>query len=209
MSFNTTGGEILRLQDSSGSIGNYLQLQNTGGGDAALTSTGTSTNVSLFLGTKGSGSSIRFTTNATASNEQFRVANTASAVNYLQVTGNATGGGPIISSQGSDASINLTFQAKGANGLIFQTRGGGTARTALQLIDGGAASVNALQIQSNLTGTAPILSSFGADADIDIAFTPKGAGTVRFGTYTAGVLTPTGYITIKDSGGTTRRLLVG
>jgi hypothetical protein len=34
-------------------------------------------------------------------------------------------------------------------------------------------------------------------------------GAIRFGTYTATVLSPTGYITITDSGGTTRRLLVG
>jgi hypothetical protein len=50
----------------------------------------------------------------------------------------------------------------------------------------------------------------GNDADIDVAFTPKGAGNVRFGTYTvSALLAVAGYITIKDSGGTTRRLLVG
>jgi len=34
-------------------------------------------------------------------------------------------------------------------------------------------------------------------------------GNMKFGTYTAGVLVATGYVTITDSGGTTRRLLVG
>ena len=34
-------------------------------------------------------------------------------------------------------------------------------------------------------------------------------GRVRFGTYTASALTPTGYITIRDENGTDRRLLVG
>jgi len=34
-------------------------------------------------------------------------------------------------------------------------------------------------------------------------------GAMKFGTYTASVLAPTGYITITDAGGTSRRLLVG
>jgi hypothetical protein len=37
----------------------------------------------------------------------------------------------------------------------------------------------------------------------------QGAGLPRFGTYTAGVVAQTGYVTIKDAGGTIRRLLVG
>jgi hypothetical protein len=39
--------------------------------------------------------------------------------------------------------------------------------------------------------------------------TPKGAGAVRFGTLTASADAPiTGYITIKDSDGTVRKLAV-
>jgi hypothetical protein len=59
------------------------------------------------------------------------------------------------------------------------------------------------------TGGRPTISAAGSDADIDLALTPKGTGTVRFGTYTGTILTPTGYIEVKDSGGTVRRLLVG
>lgn len=48
----------------------------------------------------------------------------------------------------------------------------------------------------------------GAD-DIDLAFTPAGTGTMKFGTHSAvAAETVTGYITIKDSGGTTRKLAV-
>jgi hypothetical protein len=37
--------------------------------------------------------------------------------------------------------------------------------------------------------------------------TPKGTGNVRFGTFTVNADTAiTGYITIKDAGGTTRKL---
>ena len=53
------------------------------------------------------------------------------------------------------------------------------------------------------------MSAQGSDTNIDIALTPKGTGVLAFGTYTAGILAQAGYITIKDAGGTTRRLLVG
>jgi hypothetical protein len=47
------------------------------------------------------------------------------------------------------------------------------------------------------------------DANIDITFTPKGTGNVRFGTHAAlSGETVTGYITIKDSSGTLRKLAV-
>ena len=48
-----------------------------------------------------------------------------------------------------------------------------------------------------------------ADTNIDLALTPKGTGLVRFGTYTAGAPTATGYISIKASDGTTYKVLVG
>jgi len=43
----------------------------------------------------------------------------------------------------------------------------------------------------------------------DIKFTPNGTGSLRFGTYTAGVAgDSTGYITILDAAGNTRKLMV-
>lgn len=47
------------------------------------------------------------------------------------------------------------------------------------------------------------------EANIDVAIAPKGTGAVRFGTH-AGIAaeTVTGYITIKDAGGTSRKLAV-
>jgi len=61
---------------------------------------------------------------------------------------------------------------------------------------------------SGSPGTVTI-SAQGSSTDVDMALTPRGAGVLKFGTYTASILTVTGYISIKDSGGTTRRLLVG
>jgi hypothetical protein len=70
-------------------------------------------------------------------------------------------------------------------------------------------AVNYMQLTSAATGAAPILSSAGTDANIDILLSPKGAGNVRFGNLTANADVPiTGYITIKDASGTTRKLAV-
>jgi len=46
-------------------------------------------------------------------------------------------------------------------------------------------------------------------ANLDVVITPKGTGAVKFGTHSAlAAETVTGYITIKDAGGTTRKLAV-
>ena len=71
-----------------------------------------------------------------------------------------------------------------------------------------ASAVNYLQVTGSAS-TTPTLSAQGSGADVDIALTPKGTGNVRFGTLTANADAPvTGYILIKDSGGTTRKLAV-
>ena len=45
--------------------------------------------------------------------------------------------------------------------------------------------------------------------DLDVVITPAGTGRVRFGTHSAvGVEITTGYITIKDAGGTSRKIAV-
>jgi len=72
-----------------------------------------------------------------------------------------------------------------------------------------ASAVNLIQVTGAVTTGAPALSTAGTDTNIDLALTPKGTGVLKFGTYTVGVLAQTGYITIKDAGGTTRNLLVG
>lgn len=64
-----------------------------------------------------------------------------------------------------------------------------------------SASTSSITLAGETAGT-------GAD-DIDVIFTPAGTGRVRFGTHSAvGAETVTGFITIKDSGGTERKLAV-
>ncbi len=57
------------------------------------------------------------------------------------------------------------------------------------------------------TGSAASVSALGSDSNIDLAITPKGTGNLKFGTHTAsGDAAVSGYITIKDAAGNTRKL---
>lgn len=88
----------------------------------------------------------------------------------------------------------------------------GTSAQAFRLYRGYTDSSNytrgALQTAANTIELAAESAGTG-DANIDILFTPKGTGNVKFGTHSAiAAETITGYITIKDAGGTSRKLAV-
>jgi hypothetical protein len=202
--FQTPAGNALLIRDAGNAVDAHVLIQGTGNGYGFISGDGTNANASLILGAKAAGT-VRFTTNGTSLTEQMRVTHTASAVNYVQVTGGATGAGVVISSQGSDASVNLGLQAKSGGVIRFFT-GNGTENFRVGSV---SSTVNYITANGSIAGASPSFVATGSDTDIDLTLTPKGAGAVRFGTYTAGVLTPTGYITVKTSDGTTRRLLVG
>lgn len=69
--------------------------------------------------------------------------------------------------------------------------------------------VNFLQVSSSATNTPIQITAGGTDTNRGIQFVTAGTEVLWFGTYTAGAVTQTGYITIKDQAGTIRRLLVG
>jgi hypothetical protein len=197
--FNTpTGGTGFAVLDSS-STGAAYWAAIPGTGTAILRAIGSS---SGQIGTQ-SGVPVQLVTNTSV--EQARIAHTASAVNYLQVTGAATGGRPTLSAQGSDTNVGMAYNTKGAQNHVFSTNSGN-----LQFVVANRAStVNWVQAQGNTAGNPPSFTADGSDTNIDLSLIPKGTGNVRFGTYTGTVLTPTGYVEIKDAGGTIRRLLVG
>jgi hypothetical protein len=155
----------------------------------------------------GSSNNISFTTGSSATVDgsiQFTVANTTSAVNYVQVTGGTTGNGAVISAQGSDGNVNLRLASKGTG--VFQVTTDTNSFIGFNILNRATSGDSYFQIQRNL-GYADLQVTGATDADLKL--TPNGVGVVRFGTYTGTILTPTGFIEIKDSGGTTRRLLVG
>jgi hypothetical protein len=195
----TAGGTQFQLADTTSNRWIIAKGATTGGNPSLYASTG------IFNLSGASASGINFYSN-TVSNLQMALTHTASAVNYVQVTGAATGSGVTISSQGSDSAVNLGFTAKSGGVIRFFT-GNGTENFRVNSV---SSTVNYISVSGGIAGSSPSFSTAGTDADIDLTFTPKGAGAVRFGTYTASSLLPVaGYITIKDSGGTTRRLLVG
>lgn len=68
--------------------------------------------------------------------------------------------------------------------------------------------VNFLRVQPAATGGAVVLEARGTDANVDLQLTPKASGLIRFGTHAGSAdVACNGYITIKDAGGTTRKLM--
>jgi hypothetical protein len=113
----------------------------------------------------------------TGGGEQFRVSNTASAVNYVQVTGGATGAGVTIIPQGSDANILLALNSKGTNPIQCFTNGARQFQ-----ISNTTSAANFLQVTGGVASASPILSSQGADTNIDLSLTTKGTGALKFNT---------------------------
>jgi len=203
-----TGGGLFTTQfvvSNTTSAVNYIEVSgNVTTGLPILVARGADTNVGLAISSKGTGSLI-FSTNSTTA-AHFVVAHTASAVNYLQVTGGATTVGPTLSAQGSDTNINAIYATKGTGNHYIGSNVNGYQ---FAVVTTATAAVNYLYATGAATGVAPSMNAAGSDTNIDLTLIPKGTGVVQYGTYTAGIVAQTGYITIKDAGGTSRRLLVG
>jgi hypothetical protein len=200
MSFSTAGGEQFRVIDNAGAT-QYIAAVGSSTGNVSFNFSGSGTGGFSYVANSGS---HRFW--SSGANEQFRINHTASAVNYVQVTGAATGGTPVISMQGSDANIGVVYRSKGTGVHIFQNSSGNWL---LRVGNPTGTLVNYPLTFASVSGSPSGLQVEGTDTNIDLALTPKGTGNVRFGTYTASMaLTIQGYIEIKDSGGTVRKLAV-
>lgn len=199
------GSESFRATVVASSV-NWIQAEGAITGQGVFFKTqGADSGVNFFYQTKGS-ATHRFYTNSGL--EQFRIAATASAVNYVQVTGAATGGSVQITTQGSDTNIGVIYGNKGVGSHSFRTQG----TTSIQFqVTHTTNAVNRLEVTGGASGVAPVLSVTGTDTNIDLTLTPKGTGNVRFGTHTSLASTTFsigGYIEIKDSSGTLRKLAV-
>lgn len=129
----------------------------------------------------------------------------ASGVDYLTIGPAAAGGRPFFLTAGATADIGLNFIVKGAQNIGFLT---GSSLTQLTVAHA-ASAVNRPQISGSPTGTPVTYGAAGSDTDIDILLSPKGAGLVRMGVYTAdAAATIAGYITIKDAAGNSRKVLI-
>jgi hypothetical protein len=194
------GGSIanpsLLVSTPVGTVNSFQIYGNTTGGPVALQAIGSDTNVSMGISAKGSGSISLYSTS-----ETFRFGNVTGSdfTNYYTTSGQLN-----YTAAGGSANVAFNFSSKGTGAFGFSTGGGQQVN-----ISHTAAAVNRLNLTGAVTTGAPELSAQGSDANINLKLTPKGTGTLQFGTYTTGALSPTGFITITDAAGTSRRLLVG
>jgi len=115
------------------------------------------------------------------------------------------GGGSILMKRSATGSLQIS------PGSVIDQRNGTNAQTFnlyASYTDASNYTRGALKASSGLVNIEGESAGTG-DANIDVQLTPKGTGRVRFGTHAAVTTeTLTGYIIIKDSGGTERKVAV-
>jgi hypothetical protein len=104
---------------------------------------------------------------------------------------------------GSTATDSIPWRLDRTNNGLFAVADNKTVFS----VGRSASAVNYIGTFANSAGNAPLLLAEGDDANIDIRFSPKGSGLVRFGAFTTNDDAPiNGYITIKAADGSTRKL---
>lgn len=124
-------------------------------------------------------------------------------VNSLSITNAATTATPVLAAEGADTNVSLELRTKGTGSVNVRT-GGGVQFAVSDVVS----AVNYPTLSGGATGTPAVVGAAGANASVDLLLAPKGAGLVRFGGYTGAVSAIAGYIQIKDSGGTVRKLAI-
>jgi len=196
------GSEALRAIYQSGAVNAFEISGGPTGYAPSIRGRGADTNVSVSLDMQGAGS---FDVTAHSYGEYIARFFTAGsgAANRIDVYNGMTGFAPSIRGRGTDTNVGLSFDAQATGAIVFSNNG---FATALLTLNGAAGTDSYIEINS---GTASAAIAAKGATNADLVFTPNGTGVMRFGSYTGTALSPAGYITIKDSAGNTRRLLVG
>jgi hypothetical protein len=109
----------------------------------------------------------------------------------------------ILFFDGVNTDVDAKVRGKGAGSVLL----------------GNETKIDVLQVRALAGGTSgvlidsqavnPAIAATGSGANLDLQLAPKGTGNIRFGTHTANAdAAITGYITVKDAGGTLRKLAV-
>jgi hypothetical protein len=210
--FDGTSGKVIQKSVATLSDAGALALPGTAntltlsgsstGNPATIAATGTDTNIELKLTGKGALGGVSLgTANGTS---LFAYTFGTPAVNYFQTIGSPTGSSPLFYVAGSDTNVSMYFGTQGTGVIDFATN---SSDRQFRVAHTGNA-VNYLQVTGGASGNSPAMSAQGSGTNLDITLTPKGTGNVSFGTYTGTILAIAGYIEIKDSGGTVRKLAV-
>jgi hypothetical protein len=157
-----------RVADTASAV-NYLTVTgNVTGSSPIIQATGSDTNISLSMQTKGTG----ITTFNSGGGEQFRIQSAANAVNNIQVVGQVAGSPPTLVSRGSDANVGLVLASKGTASISLAT--GVSTATQVSIADT-ASAVNFTQLTGAITSNYPMLTATGTDANVGFLIRTKGA----------------------------------
>lgn len=131
----------------------------------------------------------------------------AGAVNYPLIKNSRTGVPSVIGIEGADANTFLDLYTKGIGTIRFQSHGGTSEH--LRVTPGASLATDFLTVAGSAGLGGATLGSGGVSANIDVFVSPKGTGVLRFGTFTGSAdVACNGYVTIKDSAGTLRKIMI-
>lgn len=181
----------IKLTDTSGAIieGNSFRWLGTGNRAKYLVEFAGAAGISEF--TANSWDAVTNVTFGTAVSNT--LANLVTKVQNLTALGTVTTGGTLATSDTANQDFRVGSTLVRAARMMYVASG-----------------TNYLDIYPAINGSPVQLAAGGSsDTDVDIRLAPKGSGVVRFGTH-AGLAAETvsGYIEIKDAGGTVRKLAV-
>ena len=148
--------------------------------NASIKSTGGAASADLDIGTDfGSTKDLRLFGGGYM---QARVRHDIAAVNWLDFFGAVTGTPPVIQAEGSDANVGITMWSKGTSPLVLGTNQGIGGKNLGLSITHVNNAVNYIELQENISGSAPVLRGAGSDVNVNLALQSKGTGSLLLGT---------------------------
>ena len=149
---------------------NFLQASGAAtAGRVSVSALGTDANVGFDIATKGTGTLGLQANSANA----VVVTNPTSAVNFLQASGAATAGRVSVSALGADANVSFDISAKGTGVLGLQTNSAYAF-----VVTNPTSAVNYIQGTGAVTGTGPLITVNGSDANSALRLSGRGVAPV-------------------------------
>ena len=169
--FFTGGGRQFDVNNVASAVNRMTVVGSATGTAPTLSVAGNDTNIDLNLTTKGTGS-VKLNTGG---GEQLRVTDTATANIYVAVSGGVGGTSrATIATAGNTTATSFQMANHTAAPVIFLTN-----NTAEQLrIAHTASAVNYVQVTGGVTAGPAVVAAAGSDANVTLAFQPKGTGVV-------------------------------
>lgn len=134
---------------------------------------------------------------------------TGNVCNDNSTAGGTTNAGVIVTDSTNNAVVaNKCADSQGGSGTqsvgINETGSSSNNVFALNAVYG-----NKTTAKTILSASHDLMNPAGSGTDVDLLLDARGAGLLSLGTYTTGAATDsTGYITLKDAGGTSRKIMV-